>query len=67
MKFKKICPKCNSTDIVVVPEKTVVYRYIPVGIISNAYVEQYICCECGYLEEYVPQKDIKYIKKKYQK
>ncbi len=56
MKNKRICPKCNSGDILVVPGTAEAYgvgNNIRVGatIFSSVLVARYVCCACGYSEE----------------
>ena len=52
------CPKCNSTDIrtrcgdqgtfdMTIPRK------VPVGKMSYALVQDYVCISCGYLESFI--------------
>lgn len=70
MKMKKICPKCGSTDIVVVPGKAGAYgvgNNIQVGLtnFSAVLVDRYVCCSCGYSEEWIEKEDIPVLKKKF--
>ena len=70
MKNKRICPKCNSTDILLVPGKAGAYGYgnnIQTGmtVFSAVLVHRYICCSCGYSEEWIDKEDIQKLKKKY--
>ena len=70
MKNKRICPKCNSTDILLVPGKAGAYgsgNNIQTGmtIFSAVLVHRYICCTCGYSEEWIDKEDIQKLKKKY--
>ena len=70
MKMKKICPKCGSTDIVVVPGKAGAYgvgNNIQVGLtnFSAVLVDRYVCCSCGYSEEWIEKEDIPALKKKF--
>ena len=64
MKNKKVCPKCNSTDIVKVPGN--LGNKIQVGwtLLSTVEVRRYVCCECGYSEEWIPKGDIQILKEK---
>ncbi len=72
MKHTKICPKCNGTDILFVPGTSGAYgvgNNIPVGktfFYSFVLVGRYICCDCGYSEEWIDTKDIEKLKKKYE-
>lgn len=70
MKMKKICPKCGSTDIIVVPGKAGAYgagNNIQVGLtnFSAVLVDRYVCCSCGYSEEWIEKEDIPTLKKKF--
>lgn len=65
MKNTGLCPKCNSSDIVIIKNdghpdpsngnniqtKTTILS----GVI---YIQRYICCNCGFTEEWVHEKDI---------
>ena len=71
MKNTKCCPKCNSNDIVIVRgEKSNFARgnVILTGstIFNAAIINKYVCCNCGFIEEWVdnPQ-DLQKIKSKY--
>ncbi len=71
MKNKRICPKCNNSDILVVPGTSEAYgvgNNIRVGatIFSSVMVDRYVCCACGYSEEWIDREDIAKLKKKYQ-
>ncbi len=70
MKNTNICPKCNSSNIVRVNGHAGAYgvgNNIMVGatIFSAVLVNRYICCDCGFTEEWIDQKDLNKIKKKY--
>ena len=70
MKNKRICPKCNSTDILLVPGKAGAYgsgNNIQTGmtIFSAVLVHRYVCCSCGYSEEWIDKEDIQKLNKKY--
>ena len=63
MKDSKICPKCQSADIVRIDGYAGAYgtgNNIMVGksIFSAVNVNRYICCSCGYTEEWINQCDI---------
>ncbi len=63
MKDSKICPKCQSADIVRIDGYAGAYgtgNNIMVGksIFSAVNVNRYICCSCGYTEEWIDQCDI---------
>lgn len=72
MKNSRICPKCNSNDILVVPGKAGAYgsgNNIQMGmtIFSAVMVDRYVCCKCGYSEEWIRREDIDNLKAKFQK
>lgn len=63
MKSNKICPKCGSSKIIIVPGKKVPPesgRVIMIGStgLSSAIFDRYICSECGYSEEYFDKDNI---------
>ena len=63
MKNKRICPKCSSADIVRIDGYSGAYgtgNNIMVGksIFSSVNVNRYICCKCGYTEEWIDREDI---------
>lgn len=71
MKNKRICPKCNGSDILLIPGKAGAYgsgNNIQTGmtIFSAVLVHRYICCFCGYSEEWIDKDDIRKLKQKYQ-
>ncbi len=70
MKNTGVCPKCGGNDILVVPGKAGAYgtgNNIPTGltIFSSVMVDRYVCCSCGFSEEWIDKKDIKKLKKEY--
>lgn len=67
MKNTKVCPKCGSIDIVRVDGSTGAYgtgNNVMVGstIFSAVNVNRYICCDCGFTEEWIDKEDIHKIK-----
>jgi len=61
MKNTLICPKCNSKCILRIPGKAGAYgsgNNIMMGmtIFSAVTVTRYLCCECGYSEEWIDDK-----------
>lgn len=71
MKNRKICPKCNSIDIIKVPGKAGAYgtgNNIQTGWsnFSAVLVHRYVCCACGYSEEWIDKEDIPRLKEKYE-
>lgn len=72
MKMNHQCPKCGSSDVILIPGKSGPYgagNNIQVGmtVLSAVLVNRYVCCDCGYSEEWIDKEDIQALKKKYQK
>ncbi len=72
MKNTKICPKCGGTDILMIPGTSGAYgtgNNIPSRktIFSYVLVNRYLCCSCGYSEEWINLDDIPKLKNKYKK
>ena len=68
MKNAKICPKCSSADIVRIDGYSGPYgsgNNIMTGntIFAAVNVNRYICCACGYTEEWIDREDIEKVKK----
>ena len=62
MKMKNKCPKCGSSDIIMIPGKSGAHgvgNNIQVGltVFSAVLVNRYVCCECGYSEEWIVNRD----------
>lgn len=58
MKNSKCCSKCNSKNIARVPDDA--HRYLSNSIFITTYswvkripVARYVCCDCGYVENWV--------------
>lgn len=71
MRNTQICPKCAGRDILKIPGKAGAYgsgNNIMVGgtIFSAVKVQRYLCCRCGYSEEWIDKEDIPTLKNKYQ-
>lgn len=67
MKHTKICPKCNSNDIIRVNGDVRAYgagNNIMVGatIFSAINVNRYVCCTCGFSEEWIDKVDLEKLK-----
>lgn len=63
MKTTGRCPKCSGTDILRVPGKAGAYgsgNNIITGmtVFSAVPVHRYVCCSCGYSEEWIDQNDL---------
>lgn len=68
MKNTRICPKCNSSDILRFDGYSGSYgsgNHIMTGntVFSAVNVNRYVCCECGYTEEWIDKEDIEKVKK----
>ncbi len=62
MKKSNTCPKCGSKDILMIPGSTGAHgmgNNIQVGwtTLSAILVHRYLCCGCGYSEEWIDEKD----------
>lgn len=62
MKHSKTCPKCASTDIIRIEGHAGAYgtgNNIPAGwsIFSAVPVTRYVCCRCGFSEEWIEGED----------
>jgi hypothetical protein len=70
MKNTKICPKCRSNDILRIPGWTGPYgmgNYIPAGLFKVVKIDRYLCCSCGFSEEWITsEENIEKLKRKYQ-
>lgn len=63
MKSKKICPKCHSSNIVRIDGYSGAYGagnnvQVGISIFSAVNVNRYICCNCGFTEEWIDKEDI---------
>lgn len=72
MKNSGICPKCSGARILEIKGSTGPYgvgNNIPAGrtVFSYVNVNRYLCCDCGYSEEWVEREDIERVEKKYGK
>ena len=68
MKHSRVCPKCGSADILIFDGFAGPYasgNNIMTGasIFSAVPVDRYICCGCGFTEEWVRTEDIEKVKK----
>ena len=63
MKETRTCPKCESKDIIVNDGTSGAYgtgNNIKTGISHYSFVKvnRYVCCKCGFTEEWVDKWDI---------
>lgn len=68
MKNRKVCPKCGGSDILIIDGEVRGYGVgnnimLGASIFSAVEVDRYICCSCGYTEEWVNMRDIEAIRK----
>ncbi|MGL5711579.1 MAG: hypothetical protein ACRCX2_01050 [Paraclostridium sp.] len=63
MKKNKICSKCDSNKVVEI-ENSIGFKKngngfinIPISAFKTVETTRYICCECGYIEQWVSNKD----------
>ena len=57
MKKTNVCPKCGGTDIV----------KVPLGILDAAPVDRFVCCTCGYSEEWLRKSNLDDIRERWAK
>ena len=55
MKNSGNCPKCKSNNISEIKSDSLGAR-ISTGALSIASVSYYVCCQCGYVEEWITEK-----------
>lgn len=70
MKQSGICTKCQGTDIIRVEGSAKGYgagNNIPIGMTIFSYVKvpRYVCGTCGYVEEWLDEKDITKIREEF--
>lgn len=60
MKNSKICPKCDSTEIYTKSKASdgSGQKMFFVGSFTAMYMDLYVCRKCGYVEQYVCEKDM---------
>ena len=66
MKNNKMCPKCQSTNIIRIDGFVGAHgvgNNVMLGatIFSAVNVNRYICCHCGFTEEWIDKEDIEKI------
>ena len=67
MNKNRICPKCGSTEIYVVDGYTGPYgsgNNVMIGatVFTAVKVNRYICCTCGFTEEWIGREDLEKVK-----
>ena len=67
MKNTKICPKCSSSDIVRFDGYAGAYGsgnnlMVKGSIFSAVNVNRYVCCTCGFTEEWIDMEDMEKVK-----
>ncbi len=72
MKNTHTCPKCKSGDIVRVEGSTGStgsgnHIQVDWSIFSAIPVHRYVCCSCGFSEEWIDQEDVRKLKEKFKK
>ena len=70
MKATQTCPKCGGHDILRVPGKSGAYgvgNNIQMGMtyFSAVLVHRYVCCNCGYSEEWIDPSDLERLKERF--
>lgn len=63
MKQSKTCPKCGSKEILRVEGRTGIHGegnnfYLGRTSMSSVDVPRYVCCSCGYAEEWIDSRDL---------
>ena len=72
MKDSRSCPKCESADVVRIPGEArsmsgAAGNYVAASVFSHVLVSRFLCCECGYSEEWVESpEDRERLKERYQ-
>ncbi|GMV32674.1 MAG: hypothetical protein AMXMBFR60_05030 [Chloroflexota bacterium] len=65
------CPNCGSTEVYAGTDVNVKkgrYNVIPIALLIEAALDNYVCAECGYVEHYVADRaKLEKIKAKWQK
>lgn len=61
MMYNAVCRKCGSGEIVRINGYTDSYgagNNIRTGVFTHINVNRYICCQCGYTEEWIDKSDL---------
>lgn len=70
MKQSKICPKCGSSDILQVEDSggpMSTDNLLKISWMEYASFSRYVCCKCGYIEEWLDTSDLQNLQKKLEK
>ncbi len=63
MKNGRICPKCGSNDIIEIPGG---YEgganWLPAGL-GTVPIDRFVCCSCGYSEEWIRADKLEKVKR----
>ena len=67
MRNTKTCPKCGGYDVIVIDGYAGAYgvgNNIMTGmtIFSAVPVDRYVCCDCGFSEEWIRKEDLEKLK-----
>lgn len=61
MKNNEICPKCNSREILRIPGSPYAHgnniKSAFSTVFSTVSVVRYLCCDCGFTEEWIDYKE----------
>lgn len=65
MKDSKVCPKCNGQNIYTNSGLTSrgERSFVIVSSWTKLFVENYVCMDCGFFEEYVTPEDLRNVAK----
>jgi hypothetical protein len=65
MRNTKVCPKCGSRDIVIVPGVLNALT-VSLGVLSTVELKRHLCVGCGFCEEWIDDaEDRERIRKKF--
>ena len=57
MKNAEVCPKCNSKEILRIPGSPYANGNNIKLVFSTVSIVRYLCCDCGFTEEWIDYKD----------